>query len=83
MRILEVVLPSSDPTIVHSSPLMWSHALDRMIDELVRDADVDWSALRAISGSAQQHGSVYVNAGAASRRFVSTSPTPCASAATT
>ncbi len=41
---------------------MWSHALDRMVDELVRDADVDWSGLRALSGSAQQHGSVYVNA---------------------
>ena len=61
------VLPSPDPTIVHAPPLMWSHALDRMIDELVRDADVDWSALRAISGSAQQHGSVYVNALARSR----------------
>lgn len=61
------VLPSPDPTIVHSSPLMWSHALDRMIDELVRDADVDWSRLRAISGAAQQHGSVYVNALARSR----------------
>lgn len=56
------VLPSSDPKIVHAPPLMWSQALDRMIDELVRDADVDWSGLRAIAGSAQQHGSVYVNA---------------------
>jgi xylulokinase len=56
------VLPSSDPTIAHAPPLMWSEALDRMIDELVRDADVDWTGLRAISGSAQQHGSVYVNA---------------------
>jgi xylulokinase len=56
------VLPSSDPTIAHGPPLMWSDALDRMIAELVRDADVDWSQLRAVSGSAQQHGSVYVNA---------------------
>jgi xylulokinase len=56
------VLASPDPTVVHAPPLMWSHGLDRIIDELVRDADVDWRALRAISGSAQQHGSVYVNA---------------------
>jgi xylulokinase len=61
------VLPSADPTVVHAPPLMWSEALDRMIAELVRDADVDWSALRAISGSAQQHGSVYVNALARTR----------------
>jgi xylulokinase len=56
------VLANADPRVVHSSPVMWSEALDRMIAELVRDADVDWGRLRAISGSAQQHGSVYVNA---------------------
>jgi len=61
------VLPSSDPRIAHAPPLMWSEALDRMIAELVRDADVDWTQLRAISGSAQQHGSVYVNALARTR----------------
>jgi xylulokinase len=61
------VLPSSDPTIAHAPPAMWSEALDRMIAELVRDADLDWSALRAVSGSAQQHGSVYVNALARTR----------------
>ncbi|HET7216918.1 MAG TPA: FGGY-family carbohydrate kinase [Vicinamibacterales bacterium] len=61
------VLPSSDPRVVHAPPLMWSEALDRMIAELVRDADVDWTKLRAVSGSAQQHGSVYVNALARTR----------------
>jgi xylulokinase len=61
------VLPSADPKIAHAPPQMWSEALDRMIAELVRDADVDWTQLRAISGSAQQHGSVYVNALARSR----------------
>jgi xylulokinase len=55
-------LAAADPKIVHAPPLMWSEALDRMIAELVRDADIDWSRLRAVSGSAQQHGSVYVNA---------------------
>ena len=56
------VLPASDPKVVHAPPLMWSEALDRMLADLVRDADIDWSRLRAVSGSAQQHGSVYVNA---------------------
>jgi xylulokinase len=61
------VLPSANPTIAHAPPLMWSEALDRMIAELIRDADVDWTGLRAVSGSAQQHGSVYVNALARTR----------------
>ena len=51
------VLP--DPRTVHAPPLMWSErALERIISDLVRDAGIDWSRLRAISGSAQQHGSV-------------------------
>jgi xylulokinase len=61
------VLSSHDPKVVHAPPLMWSEGLDRMIALLVRETKVDWSTLRAISGSAQQHGSVYVNAGAAAR----------------
>jgi xylulokinase len=56
------VLPSSSPRIAHAPPLMWSEALDRIIGQVVNETDVDWSRLRAISGSAQQHGSVYVNA---------------------
>jgi xylulokinase len=61
------VLPSDDPKIVHAPPMMWSEALDRMVADLLRDADVDWTRLRAVSGSAQQHGSVYVNALAKTR----------------
>ena len=61
------VLRSADPRTVHAPPLMWSEALDRIMADLVRDTDVDWSRLRAISGSAQQHGSVYVNARAGQR----------------
>ena len=61
------VLRSSDPRIVHAPPLMWSEALDRIVADLAREAGVDWRGLRAISGSAQQHGSVYVNARAAQR----------------
>ena len=55
------VLRSSDPRTVHAPPRMWSEALDRIMSDLVREIDIDWSRLRAISGSAQQHGSVYVN----------------------
>jgi xylulokinase len=61
------VLPARDPKIAHGPPLMWSEALDRMTADLVREERIDWSRLRAISGSAQQHGSVYVNALAAQR----------------
>ena len=61
------VLRSADPRTVHAPPLMWSEGLDRIMADLVRDAGVDWSRLRAVSGSAQQHGSVYVNARARQR----------------
>jgi xylulokinase len=43
--------------VVHSFPLMWATALELMLGRLA-DA-IDLSRLRAISGSAQQHGSVY------------------------
>lgn len=53
----EPFLSSPDPAVVHASPLMWRSALEQMLERIA--ADVDVSALRAISGSAQQHGSVY------------------------
>ena len=40
---------------------MWADALDRMMSILARDATVDIGGIRAISGAAQQHGSVYLN----------------------
>src|SRR6188768_1342020 len=46
---------------VHASPLMWASALDRMMARLARTAEIDLERLRAISGSAQQHGSVFLN----------------------
>jgi len=58
------VLPNADPLVKHSPPLMWAEALDllfaRMKKEGVRLGDV-----RAVSGSGQQHGSVYFNTRAA------------------
>lgn len=50
---------------VHASPLMWADALDRMMSRIARSAELDLDSLRAIGGSAQQHGSVYLNRTAA------------------
>jgi len=57
------VLPDSDPTIAHSNPLMWLAALDLMCSDL-QAAGVDLSSIAAISGSGQQHGSVYLKSNA-------------------
>jgi xylulokinase len=55
------VLPSDDPTTAASPPLVWVEALELMMARLARSG-VDLDRLAAISGSAQQHGSVYLNA---------------------
>jgi xylulokinase len=59
------VLPGSDSATAVSPPLMWVDALELMIDRL-STSGLDLSHLAAISGSAQQHGSVYLNATARS-----------------
>lgn len=56
------VLRSPDPAVAVSSPLMWVAALDAMMARIASRIDV--RRLAAIAGSAQQHGSVYLNAGA-------------------
>ncbi len=61
------VLPSADPAVAHSSPLMWADALDRMIELAASSGQFALADVAAISGSAQQHGSVYLNAGATDR----------------
>src|SRR5439155_15596342 len=58
------VLPHADPLVATSSPLLWAEALDRFMGILVRDSRLDLSRLRAVSGAAQQHGSVYLNGAA-------------------
>lgn len=57
------VLPSDDPTTAMSPPLIWVDALELMMRRL-QQSGLNLSQLAAISGSAQQHGSVYLNAGA-------------------
>jgi xylulokinase len=61
------VLPHADPLVAASSPLLWAEALDRFMGILAADSRLDLTELRAVSGAAQQHGSVYLNAAAAAR----------------
>ncbi|HIG18585.1 MAG TPA: carbohydrate kinase, partial [Candidatus Handelsmanbacteria bacterium] len=49
---------------MHSAPLMWVEALEQLCQQL-RDADVDLTSIRAVAGSGQQHGTVYLNDSAA------------------
>jgi xylulokinase len=56
------VLPHDDPSIAQSSPAMWADALDLMLAR-VAASGLDLSRLAAVSGSAQQHGSVYLGRG--------------------
>jgi xylulokinase len=44
---------------VHSDPLMWLEALERLLGDLKVKCDL--SKVTAISGAGQQHGSVYLN----------------------
>ena len=61
---------------------MWADALDRMLARLASAADVDVERIRAISGSAQQHGSVYLNRDAPADAGASLDPSLAAGAAT-
>ena len=58
------VLPRSAPDEAVSSPVMWAEALDLMLGRIAASG-LDLARLAAISGSAQQHGSVYMNGRAA------------------
>lgn len=53
------VLPSTDPLEAFVNPLMWVEALDRVL-LWIRDQGLAGS-IAAVSVSAQQHGSVYLN----------------------
>jgi len=57
------VLPGDDPSVAVSSPLLWADALDVVLGRIAASG-LDLRSLAAIAGSAQQHGSVYLNAGA-------------------
>jgi xylulokinase len=53
-------LESDDPLVRHSDPMMWVDALDLLCERAKADG-FDWSKVAGISGSGQQHGSVYLN----------------------
>ena len=53
-------LRSHDPLVVHSPPLMWAEALDVLFGQMKLDG-VPLGEILAVSGSGQQHGSVYLN----------------------
>lgn len=57
------VLRNPDPRIAHAPPLMWVEALDRLFARMKTDG-VRLDEVLAVSGSGQQHGSVYLNASA-------------------
>jgi len=54
------VLHSRDPLVKHSSPLLWAAALDLIFAGMKKDR-VALGDILAVSGSGQQHGSVYLN----------------------
>ena len=58
------VLPNPDPLVKHSPPLLWAEALDLLFATMKKDG-VALGEILAISGSGQQHGSVYFNRRAA------------------
>lgn len=60
------VLRGPDPTVIHAPPLLWLEALDLLFAQMKNDG-VALGDVFAISGSGQQHGSVYLNASATSR----------------
>jgi xylulokinase len=54
------IYTSQDGTIVHSNPLMWIEALDLLFNQLAK-INLPLNEIKAISGSGQQHGTVYLN----------------------
>jgi xylulokinase len=54
------VIVFEDDRIVHSYPLMWIEALELLFEKLVND-NVRIGEIKAIAGSGQQHGTVYLN----------------------
>ena len=64
------VIASGDGRTVTAPPAMWAAALDRMAGILAASG-LDLTDIRAVTGSAQQHGSVYLaaNAGRALREL--------------
>jgi xylulokinase len=61
------VVRGDDPLVVGAPPLMWAEALDVLMAELTSVWPREMAALAAVSGSAQQHGSVYLTSSGLAR----------------
>lgn len=53
-----VIIDKFNPNIITAPTIMWVKAVDMLMDKLTV-AGVDFSKIAAVSGSAQQHGSVF------------------------
>lgn len=53
-------LPNDDPAVRHADPLMWLDALDLLLRKM-RENHLPMEQVCGISGSGQQHGTVYLN----------------------
>ena len=53
-------LENPDPLVKHADPLMWVAALDLLFTRL-QQQQAPLAEIKGISGSGQQHGSVYLN----------------------
>lgn len=56
----EGFLPHEDPAIRHADPAMWLDALDMLLGKMYAQG-LPMAQVRGISGSGQQHGTVYLN----------------------
>ncbi|TXT63376.1 MAG: hypothetical protein BAJALOKI3v1_380015 [Promethearchaeota archaeon] len=54
------IILDKDEQKVHSNPLMWLEALEILFQEILQ-SEVNVSKIKAVSGSGQQHGTVYLN----------------------
>jgi xylulokinase len=59
-KVKNGVLENFNNLIVHAPPLMWIEAIDVLFTKIKNDG-FDFSKIKAVSGSGQQHGSVYLN----------------------
>ena len=53
-------LPGDDPVVRHADPAMWAAALDMLLAGM-QAAGLPLDEVEGISGSGQQHGTVYLN----------------------
>lgn len=59
-RCSDGFLENGDPLVKHADPLVWAAALDLLFSQM-QQAGAPLSEVAGISGSGQQHGSVYLN----------------------